>query len=148
MSDPAATLPPLLQRLLQRPDCRLQADDALHGPADGEPPLALFFVGDPRHYPEVNDLAVVLPELLDAFAGRFRVAVVDAARCPGLRAACQVEALPSLAFVTRHGCLGRLERLHDWADYLRLIPPLLAAEAVPRPGIGLPPAATPPGARP
>ena len=56
----------------------LGADDAeklLSQPGN----LVLFFTEDPKRYPEANDVAVVLPELVTAFPGRFRVAVVGPA---------------------------------------------------------------------
>ena len=44
----------------------------------GQPGLSvLFFAGDPKRYKETTDVAVVLPELLKAFDGRLRAALVQ-----------------------------------------------------------------------
>ena len=51
--------------------------DAFLTPAAGEPQHALlFFTGDPDQRNDSGDVAVVLPELLAAFPGRYRAAPI------------------------------------------------------------------------
>lgn len=134
----AAALSPLVERLLMRDDCRLlQAGDDPQRLA-GQGPVALFFSGDPRLYPEVNDLAVVLPELLQAFAGRFSVALVAPALAQTLKDVYQVSVWPSLVFLQRDGYLGRIDKMHDWSAFLGLIDDMLQRQPGRNPGVGVP----------
>ena len=92
---------------------------AFLAPAVGEPSHAiLFFTGDGSQRAETNDVAVVLPELLRAFAGRLRAAVVARDAEDRLKTRFHVYAMPSLA-VTRGGePVGVLPKVYDWADYI------------------------------
>jgi hydrogenase-1 operon protein HyaE len=93
--------------------------DAFLAPAAGEPPHAiLFFTGDGAQRAETDDVAVVLPELLRAFGGRLRAAVVARSAEDRLKTRFYVYAMPSLA-VTRDGePVGVLPKVYDWADYI------------------------------
>lgn len=92
--------------------------DAFLWPAAGEPPHALlFFTGDPATHQETGDVAVVLPELLAAFRGRLRAAVVARAAEDGLKRRFHVVVLPSLVVMRGTETIGVLPRVCDWADY-------------------------------
>ncbi|TBW40029.1 hydrogenase accessory protein [Siculibacillus lacustris] len=114
--------------------------DAFLTPAQGEAAHALlFFTGDPAQRSETTDVAVVLPELLAAFAGRLRAAVVardaEAALAPRFR----VVIHPSLVVVRDGRPIAVMPKIRDWSDYLATIAaaldpeaPALAEEAPPR----------------
>lgn len=88
-------------------------------PAAGEPDHALlFFTGDPEQRTDSGDVAVVLPELLFAFSGRFRAGVVARSAEAELKARCQVEIFPSLVVLRRQIVLDVLPRIRDWSEYL------------------------------
>ena len=113
--------------------------DVFLAPSAGAPDRALlFFTGDPALRTEAADVAVVLPQLLAAFAGRLRAALVARAAEAALQARFRVVVVPSLV-VTRGGeVLGVLPRIRPWAEYLATIEACLAPDAPP-----LPPAAAP-----
>ena len=104
--------------------------DAFLAPAAGESAHAvLFFTGDASQRGETNDVAVILPELLRAFAGRLRGAVVVREAEAPLKSRFQVFVLPSLA-VTRGGDpVGVLPKIADWAEYIEKIEGFLAPDA-------------------
>ena len=67
---------PLIERLTTEYDVPEVGLDE-HEAFIGQPGMiVLFFAGDPKRYKETTDVAVVLPELLKAFDGRLRAALV------------------------------------------------------------------------
>nr|WP_284701406.1 hydrogenase accessory protein [Rhodoplanes tepidamans] len=92
--------------------------DAVLAPAAGAPAhVLLFFAGDPAAHRETPDVAVVLPELLAAFRGRLRAAVVARTAEDTLKRRFHVAVLPSLVMTRGTEPLGVLPRICDWADY-------------------------------
>jgi hydrogenase-1 operon protein HyaE len=100
--------------------------DAFLTPAAGESPHALlFFTGDPAQRSESNDVAVVLPELLAAFRGRPRAAVVARSAEDALKPRFHVQVVPSLVVTRGAAPLGVMPRIRDWSDYLATLRTLL-----------------------
>ncbi|NJD07825.1 MAG: hypothetical protein FIA97_15215 [Methylococcaceae bacterium] len=98
----------------------------------------LFFAGDPARYPESDDVAVILPELLKRFAGRMTAALVAAEAETALQARYRFDACPALVLLRRGEYLGAITRIHSWADYIGELETLLAAETKPIPGFKIP----------
>ena len=94
----------------------------------------LFFPGDPKRHKETTDVAVVLPELIAAFGGRVRPAVVSREAEIELQKHYGFRAWPSLVFVRRGGYLGTVSRMKNWSEYLQEISELLTAEPREAPG--------------
>ena len=97
----------------------------------------LFCAGDPLLYPECLDVAVVLPELMRAFSGRFRAAVVSRELEAELQARFGFNRWPSLIFLRDGGYVGVLSGILDWSVYLARIQDLLAAPTARPPSIGI-----------
>ncbi len=89
----------------------------------------LFFAGDPSERPESRDLAVILPQLLDAFAGRVRGALVATDAEPALKERFCVRVLPSLVVLRGSEILGVLPKVYDWADYVARLEAMLRPDA-------------------
>ena len=85
----------------------------------------LFVPGDPAKNLESTDAAVILPELVQAFQGRFDCAVVDASIDYQVREAAEVFKTPLLIFYREGQLLGTIPRVRDWDDYLRRIAHIL-----------------------
>jgi hydrogenase-1 operon protein HyaE len=104
--------------------------DAFLAPAPGSPPHALlFFAGDPAQRAETHDVAVILPELMNAFNGRLRAALVAASAEAALMARFQVYALPSLVVARGGETVCVLPKIYDWSDYIARIEAALAPDA-------------------
>lgn len=100
--------------------------DAFLEPARDECPNALlFFTGDPAQRSESLDVAVVLPELLAAFRGRLRAAVVARPAEDTLKARFHVQVVPSLVVTRGAVPLGVMSRIRDWSDYVATVQALL-----------------------
>ena len=94
--------------------------------ASPESVAVLFFPGDPARMLESNDVATVLPQLLAAFPGRLRGAVVELSAQTALMPRFAIRSLPSLAFQQGDRALGVIARMQDWSVYIERIGMMLA----------------------
>jgi hydrogenase-1 operon protein HyaE len=102
----------------------------LDGAVAGDAVL-LFFPGDPAQRPEVIDVAVIFKELLGAFHGRLRGAVVATGSEKALGALYHVDVLPSIAVVRGGATIGVIPRIRDWGEYKEKIEAFLDPQAAP-----------------
>jgi hydrogenase-1 operon protein HyaE len=109
--------------------------------------VVLFFSEDPRQFPESDDVAMILPELVEAFGGRFQAALVDREAEQALQRRFGFATWPSLVFLRNGRYLGVVSRVQNWEDYLRLIGEILESDPVGDPGIGVPLVAEPAAGR-
>jgi hydrogenase-1 operon protein HyaE len=133
----AAAVHPLVARMMSLLDApSLEADN--FAAWTGAPGHALLvFTEDPVRYRETPDLAVIVPEIARAFAGRFRTGVL-------LPAAARVQSVqygfkrwPALVLLRDGQYVGAIDGLRNWDEYLREIAQLLAAEPTRPPSIGI-----------
>ena len=112
---------PVLTALAARADLPLVDEtniDAFLAPAAGECPHALlFFSGAAAPRPETSDVAAVLPEILRAFAGRLRGAIVAPEAEAVLKGRFQVFVTPSLCVTRGMEPVAVLPKILDWAVY-------------------------------
>lgn len=85
----------------------------------------LFFAGNPEKYPEANDVAMVLPELLKAF-GEMQGAVIAPSDEIMLQKLFVFSRWPSLVFVREGQMLGVISEIQNWHDYLIQIQGIIA----------------------
>lgn len=78
----------------------------------------LFFTGDPAERSDSGDVAVVLPELLAAFPGQFRAAIVGRNTEAELKARFGVQVFPSLVVTRETDIVAIIPRIRDWSDYM------------------------------
>lgn len=127
MTDTAGQMPrhPLIERLVREfgvPEIGAdQADSFLGGPGDA----VLFFTEDPKKYPESADVAVILPELMKAFTGRFRAAVVARESERELQKRFGFARWPALVFVRTGDVVGTITGVHDWEDFVGAVGKML-----------------------
>lgn len=100
--------------------------------------VVLFFAENPVQYPESNDVAMILPELVSAFGGRFRAALVGRSAERVLQARYGFNTWPALVFLRGGGYLGAITQVQNWQDYLQRIQALLDAEPTRAPGFAIP----------
>lgn len=139
---PRPTVPPLIERLLEHPAAQPVSegglDDFLAQPGEA----VLFLWAQPARYPEVLDVAVVLPELVAQFAREgtaLRIGVVDEAseRALGLRYG--MTRRPALIFLRDGAYVATLHGMQDWQVYVERIREILASapSRPPSPGIAV-----------
>ena len=100
----------------------------------------LFFPGEPTTVKDATDVAVVLPELVDAFDGQLRPGVVTDTFGDGkmLKREYGFSHFPALVFVRGGEYVGTICRIQDWADYLEQISAFLVAAPRRAPGFKIP----------
>ena len=131
---------PLIDRLLQEL-AYAEVSLANHDAFVAEPGMnVLFFPGDPDTVKDATDVAVVLPELVNAFGGQLRTGVVTNVFGDGkvLKRQYGFTEYPALVFVRGGEYVGTITRIQDWSDYLEKISALLIAAPRRPPGFGIP----------
>lgn len=89
----------------------------------------LLFRGDPLRFPDGDDIAVVLPQLIAAFGGRLVGAEIAAGAEPALMPRFGVKVCPGIALARPGRSLGAISKIQDWSVYLARINVLLDADA-------------------
>jgi len=100
--------------------------------------VVLFFTENPQHFPESNDVAVVLPELMRVFKDRLVAAVVHKDSERLLCRRYNFKAWPSLVFLRQGEYLGVISRVQDWHIFIQRIEEILNAGPTPAPCIEIP----------
>lgn len=88
----------------------------------------VFVPGDPVRNLESTDVAVILPELKQAFQGAFDCAVAGPEVEQDLLKAAGVYKTPSLIFFRDGAMLGAIPKVRDWDDYITRVTRILQAE--------------------
>ncbi len=128
---------PLITRLLDEFGYPLLTADNLEAFCDAPGDAVLFCGGNPAQHPECLDVAVVLPELLRAFPGRFRAAVASSDLEPVMQARFGFSVWPALVFLRNGTYVGVIPGIQDWSVYLARIQDLLVAPSSRPPSIGI-----------
>lgn len=142
-SDLATGAPPLVSRLGAAPGSQWVDAAGLETFLARGGEQVLFFHGDPVRFPEVLDVAVVLPELRRHFRERFEIGVVARADEDALAKRYGVVHWPSLVFLRDGRFVDTVHGMLDWDAYLQRLQQVFEKPAS-RPPIALH-AATPAG---
>ncbi len=128
---------PLLSRMMAALDApALDAKDFDAWAAQPGHALVVFSE-DPVLYRETLDLAVIVPELARAFAGRFRVGLLLQAPARALAPRYGFRRWPALVMLRDGRYVGAIDGLRDWREYLDEIARLLEAEPTRPPTVGI-----------
>lgn len=93
----------------------------------GAPGMHVVFVpGDAARNLETPDVAVILPELRQAFQRRFDCAIAADSIETDLREATGIFKTPSLIFFRDGKIIGGLPKVRDWSEYIERITQILA----------------------
>jgi len=143
-TDPGAGAAPLVRRLGAAPGSHWVDATGIDAFLARGGEQVLFFHGDPVRFPEVLDLAVVLPELRRHAARhldrRFELGLVARADEDALAKRFAVVHWPSMVFLREGRYVDALHGMLDWDVYLQRLAQVFAKPAS-RPPIVLQPAA-------
>ncbi len=128
-TDPAAGAPPLVRRLGAAPGCHWVDASGLDAFLARGGEQVLFFQGDPVRFPEVLDIAVVLPELRRHFGGRFEIGLVARADEMALAQRFAVVHWPSMVFLREGRWVETVHGMLDWDIYLQRLQQVFAKPA-------------------
>ena len=128
---------PLIMQLQTRHGYPLLDAESYEQFVFGTETAVLFFCNDPAQFPESNDVAVILPELLKAFSGRLQAAIIAKPIERELQARFRFTGWPSLVFLRNGEYLGVISGIRNWQEYLQETAQILAATPGKPPGFDL-----------
>jgi hydrogenase-1 operon protein HyaE len=97
----------------------------------------LLLAGDPVRFPDGLDLAVLLPEVQRALAGRFTIGVVHRSAEEAVARHFGSRRWPSLVFVRDGLHVSTLPGLPDWSDFVARVHEALVLPPARVPGLGI-----------
>ncbi len=97
----------------------------------------LLFTEDPVRFKETLDLAVIVPELARAFAGRFAVGVLLPEAAREIHVRYGFRRWPAFVLLADGQYLGAVDGLRTWNEYLEEVARLLEAPATRPPTVGI-----------
>ena len=100
-------------------------DDFLSATDEACAIAVLLSAGDPVRFPEAIDVGVVLPEIIEAFQGRLRGAIIARSDETALGERFGVRVQPTLIFVAKGETLGLIAKIQDWSVYVDRITKLI-----------------------
>jgi len=105
--------------------------------AQGSGRALLLFIDDPGRFKETLDLAVIVPELMRAFPGRFKVGVVlpEAARELSIRYG--FRRWPAFVILAGGKYVGAVDGLRNWDEYMIEMTRMLDAAPTRPPTLGI-----------
>lgn len=116
---------PLVESMLERTGLpRITAETYNAFLADNEQ-VVLFFCENPERYPESNDVAMVLPEILKGHPD-LKGAIIDRSFERELQKQFDFTRWPALAFFVNGDYRGNMTGIQNWDDYTTQIPDLLS----------------------
>jgi len=98
----------------------------------------LLFLEDPGRFKEMLDIAVIVPELMRAFPGRFAVGVLLPEAARRFQARYGFNHWQALVMLNDGRYVGVIEGLRDWEPYVEQLTALLAAAPTRPPTVGIP----------
>jgi len=97
----------------------------------------LFFTEDPKRFAETDDLAVVLPELMQVFPD-ITPAVISRDDEKKLQSMYGFRSWPALVFLRDGQYLDTITGIQDWSEYLTEINRIITSESSRPKSIGIP----------
>ncbi len=119
---------PLIERMIEQHEYPVLTQDNLDEYLASHERVVLFFTENAQRFPEANDVAIILPELVKAFNGQFSAAVVALSDQRKLQMRYGFREWPALVFLKNGAYLGAISKVQDWGDYLKEINQILASE--------------------
>lgn len=124
---------PLIDSIIERENLAVVTADNLEDFATGNGDTVLFVTGDWSRHVEVNDVAVILPEIIKASNGGLKAAVLDRKSERKIQTTYRFSKFPSLIFLRDGEYLGTIQKVLDWQDYIFEINEILAGDPKPAP---------------
>jgi hydrogenase-1 operon protein HyaE len=128
---------PLLARLVDLAGANVPEAGEFDAWAGAPGAALLVFTEDPALHRETLDLAVIVAELAQAHAGRFRTGVLLPAAARALAPRYGFRRWPALVLLRDGRYIGAIDGLRDWHDYVEELPRLLVSEPTRPPTVGI-----------
>jgi hydrogenase-1 operon protein HyaE len=132
-----ATKAPLIERLVEELEYPLLNVDNIKEFLNANDYSVLFFTEDINRYPESNDVAVVLPELIQAFP-QIKPAVIARQDEDQIQSLFDFYEWPALVFMRKDEHIETITRIQDWSFYLEKIKNILTMPSEKTKGMSIP----------
>jgi hydrogenase-1 operon protein HyaE len=97
----------------------------------------LLFTEDPVRFRETLDLAVIVPEIVRAFPGRFAVGVLLPEAARALQPRYGFRRWPAIVMLKDGQYVGAVDGLRNWDEYVEDVARLLVAAPTRPPAVGI-----------
>lgn len=128
---------PLINRLIDELDYPLLDKSNFEQFVQQSPYSVLLLTEKPKRFPESDDVAVILPELIKQFP-QLSPAVISQDYEKTLQGRYNFNVWPALVFLKEGRYLSAITKVQDWDAYIDAIRNILALEPKRDPGIGIP----------
>ncbi len=129
---------PIVNNVIEREKLPVVTHETVDSFLDSHNETILFISGDARRFPEANDVAVILPEIIKAFNGRLNAAIVHSDSEREIQKRFRFNKFPALIFCRGRGYLGAIPKVLDWTDYIVEISEILSRDVTDIPAFQLP----------
>jgi len=129
---------PLIQALVEEHHYELLNESNIDDFLGSHDEVVVFFTENPQRFPESNDVAVVLPQLINQFDGRLSAAVVSGEAEQSIQSRYGFTTWPALVLLRRGEYLGVITGMQDWPVFVREVEALLAGSPVKPPAFSVP----------
>jgi len=109
---------PLIDHLLKNQGYPLLDQHSFDDWVAAQPFSLLFFTEEPKRFPESNDVAVILPELVKVFP-QLSPAVISRDSEKALQSRYNFSQWPTLVILAQGQYLGQISRVQNWDEYLQ-----------------------------
>lgn len=130
--------PPLVMRLVRDFGAAWVDETSVASWSAGGGDRVVLLAGDPVRFPEGQDVAAVLPELMKNFPNRFQVAVVPRDSEDAVARRYGSQRWPTLLFFRDGQYVTAIAGMQDWDVYLHGVAAALAMPPSRAPTIGIP----------
>ena len=134
---------PLMQNIIERENLLVVSAKTRDEHTKGSGDVVLFVSGNWKKYVEINDVAVILPELIKASNGHLKALVLDRESEREVQKRFLFNRFPSLVFLRDGEYLGVIQKVLDWQDYIVEINKILASSPKKPPPFEIPGCLTP-----
>ena len=130
--------PPLVMRLVRDFDAAWVDETSVAAWSAGGGDRLVLLAGDPVRFPEGQDVAAVLPELMKSFPNRFQIAVVPRDNEDAVARRYGSQRWPTLLFFRDGQYVTAIAGMQDWDVYLSGVAAALTMPPSRPPTIGIP----------
>jgi hydrogenase-1 operon protein HyaE len=109
---------PLIKAMIEQYDYPVLNVDNVDEFINSQDECVLFFTENPTRFPESDDVAMILPELVKEYGNRFNAAVIEQDSQRKLQARYDFREWPTLVFLRKGEYLGTISRVQDWNEYI------------------------------
>ena len=130
--------PPLVMRLARDFGAAWVDETTVTAWSAGGGDRVVLLAGDPVRFPEGQDVAAVLPELMKSFPNRFQIAVVPRDHEDAVARRYGSQRWPTLLFFRDGQYVTAIAGMQDWEVYLHGVAAALAMPPSRPPTVGIP----------